>query len=66
MSNLQNVCVYATDGQWLLLTILFWFAVAVLLVNIVLLIFWYIQDSLERRHFLGQRTTDVEEEIRDL
>ena len=72
MSNLHCICVYATDGQWLLLKILFWFAFAVFLGHIILIIFWNIQDGLERRqqarrhHHLSRRTTDVEERFEEI
>ena len=72
MSELRCICTYATDGQWLFLKIVIWFAVAVFLGYFVLLIIWDIQDGLERRRhtrrqFLpNQRTTHEEERFQEI
>ena len=50
MANKRCICIIATDGQWLLVQILFWAAVTVIAVWFFMVIVFIIQDCIENRH----------------
>ena len=72
MSELHCICTYATDGQWLFLIIIFWFGMVVFVGYFVLLIYWDIQDGLERRRYIRRqviqspRTAHEEERFEEI
>ena len=69
MANKRCICIIATDGQWILVQILFWAAVTVIAVWFFMIVVFIIQDFIEnrrrsRRRFGRDHRSTQEEESR--